>query len=222
MLINNWHWTCWNIKHSWDKLCVKEINLPLFQSFSCLSLYIFCCDLFRTISLWMKYSSSSPLPTPLISVLYFSWLKDRKTYWADNAALPLSPYKLTSNGKETVWCSPKSVFVFFKEAFQQGVCNWCPSHLWVQGPGTCSCLLPSQYFSAVSVQFWRWSIIKAEGGTCTPSAAYLSDLIAYACITECSVTSSGRRNTVHVNYNIYKNFVNTLLRQKVLPYLSCE
>lgn len=57
--------------------------------------------------------------------------------------------------------------------------------------------------------------MKAEGGTCSPSAGYLSDLFAYACITECSVTSSGRRNTVYVDHTIYKNFVN--MNDKVLP-----
>lgn len=99
----------------------------------------------------MKYSSSSSLFTPLISVLYFSWLKGRKTSWAAEAALPLSPYQLTSNGNAMLCCVQKvCLFSSGKEALQQGVCNWCSLCL---SSWTCSRLLLSQYFSAVSAQF---------------------------------------------------------------------
>lgn len=49
-------------------------------------------------------------PHSLISVLYFSWLEDRKTYQAANTAIPLSPNKLTSNGRGAERCTPKKVW----------------------------------------------------------------------------------------------------------------
>lgn len=49
-------------------------------------------------------------PHSLISVLYFSWLEDKKTYQAANTAIPLSPNKLTSNGRGTECCTLKKVW----------------------------------------------------------------------------------------------------------------
>lgn len=170
----------------------------------------------------MKYSSSSPLSTPLTSVLYFSWLKDRKTYWADNASLPLSLYELTSNGKETGCCSPKSVFVSFGQRSFSARCMQLMSL-----PFMSSGSRDLQSFASESVFFsCICSVLKVvhnqsqESGLQSPSTGYLSDLVAYACIAECSVTSSGRRNTVHIDHNIYK-----FVRQYFVihtSYLSCE
>lgn len=50
--------------------------------------------------------------------------------------------------------SEKSLVSSAKEASQQGICSWCPSHLWAQGPGV-------WYFWAASVQLWRWSMLRA-------------------------------------------------------------
>lgn len=49
-------------------------------------------------------------PHSIISVRYFSWLEDRKTYQAANTAVPLSLNKLTSNGRGAERCTPKRVW----------------------------------------------------------------------------------------------------------------
>lgn len=89
---------------------VNAGTIPHTQTFSCLGFgqVVFIKAKKKKKSLRTKYSSSSLLPTPLISVVCFSWPEDRKTYRADTAALPPSPQELTSSGREMACCGPTS------------------------------------------------------------------------------------------------------------------
>lgn len=143
-------------------------------------------------------------PHSLISVLYFSWLKDRKT------KLPtlLSLWAQTNSPAmaEGQHAAVQKGFGVFRQRSFSARCLHLMSPSFVSlGSRHLQLFALSWYFWAASVQFWRWSMIRAEGVSCSPSPGYLSDLIAYACIM-CGVTSSGRRNTAFRS-SIYRNFL---------------